>query len=519
MSMAQMLDVINIASVTITLPDIMRQVGYSIDQLQWVSSAYALAYGAFLLIGGRLGDLFGHRNIFIIGVIWFSIWSLINGFAKDPIVMSVGRALQGMGAGFTVPSALAILTTTYPLGPERTKALAVFGGTGAVGAVFGVLLGGIFGSTIGWRWIFYITAIIGFTMAILGFVVIPLELGTSKAVDRRIDYLGIITFTLGIVGVIFYLSESPAKGWANAQTLAPFLVGVALLISFIVIEHKVSNPTMPLRIWSSQRLIGSCLSIIGISASVNAMIFFSSLTFQSVLGYTPIKTSLAYIVHGLGAIVVITIMTKLVMYVRTKILMVVGWFILIASGILFAQVQADSSYWSIPFPSLILNFLGMAPVWLSCQINSVADASDEDQGVVGAVYNVALQIGAPIGIAVANIVAHSINSPTATGVDLLKGYQGAFYSYAVISGFGLLATLIFFPNQDPIQFKAVPKTKATDTIEDEEMASETIGYADVVGQLDTARASEIEVKGDVLISAGATIVDEPLKESSEKKQG
>ncbi|KAI8595056.1 major facilitator superfamily [Dissophora ornata] len=149
MSMAQMLDIINVASVTITLPDIMKEVGYKVDQLQWVTSAYALAYGAFLLIGGRLGDLFGHRFIYIMGVTWFSIWALVNGFAKDPIVMSVGRALQGMGAGFTVPSALAILTTTYPVGPERTQALAIFGGTGAIGSVIGVLLGGILGSTIG----------------------------------------------------------------------------------------------------------------------------------------------------------------------------------------------------------------------------------------------------------------------------------------------------------------------------------------------------------------------------------
>ena len=117
--------------------------------LNRVTSAYALAYGAFLLIGGRFGDLFGHRRIYVLGVTWFSIWAVVNGFAKDPIVMSVGRALQGMGAGFTVPSALAILTTTYPVGPERTFALAVFGGTAAVGSVIGVLLGGILGSTIG----------------------------------------------------------------------------------------------------------------------------------------------------------------------------------------------------------------------------------------------------------------------------------------------------------------------------------------------------------------------------------
>ena len=127
----------------------MRDVGYKIDQLQWVTSAYALAYGAFLLLGGRLGDLYGHRNVYILGVFWFSVWSIVNGVAKTPVVLSVSRAMQGMGAGFTVPSALAILTTTYPAGPERSKALEFFGGTAAVGSVLGMLLGGVLGSTIG----------------------------------------------------------------------------------------------------------------------------------------------------------------------------------------------------------------------------------------------------------------------------------------------------------------------------------------------------------------------------------
>ncbi|KAI1289016.1 hypothetical protein EDD11_009450 [Mortierella claussenii] len=485
-SMAQMLDIINVASVTIVLPDIMKQVGYKVDQLQWVTSAYALAYGAFLLIGGRLGDLFGHRRIYILGVTWFSIWAVVNGFAKDPIVMSVGRALQGMGAGFTVPSALAILTTTYPVGPERTNALAVFGGTGAVGSVIGVLLGGIFGSTIGWRWIFYITAIIGFFMAIMGFVVIPSEMSKSKATDRRIDYLGILSFTLSIVAIIYYLSEGPSAGWKAASTLAPLIVGLALLVSFIVIEARIDYPIMPFRIWRSQRLIASCITIICVSASMNAMIFYSSLVMQNVLGYTALKTSLAYIVHGVGAIITIIALTKLVTLVRTKILMIIGWFFVIASGVLWAQIQTTSSYWSIPFPSLIVNFLGMAPVWLCCQINSVADANDEDQGVVGAVYNVSLQLGAPIGIAISNIIANGRNPATAVGAELLPGYRAAFYTVAVMAGVGLILTTLIANNSDPVKMSE----KATDVVKDmvdPEIGGEVTG----VSQMETAHSSEV----------------------------
>ncbi|KAG0364149.1 major facilitator superfamily domain-containing protein [Gamsiella multidivaricata] len=489
-SMAQMLDIINVASVTITLPDIMSQVGYKVDQLQWVTSAYALAYGAFLLIGGRLGDLFGHRRIYIAGVTWFSIWAVVNGFAKDPIVMSVGRALQGMGAGFTVPSALAILTTTYPVGPERTKALAIFGGTGAVGSVIGVLLGGILGSTIGWRWIFYITAIIGFIMTFLGFVVIPVELSQSKATDRRLDIIGILSFTLSIVAIIYYLSEGPSAGWGVASTLAPFIVGLALLVVFIVVETRISYPIMPFRIWRSRRLIASCVIIICVSASMNAMIFFSSLVLQNVLGYTALNTSFAYIVHGVGAIAAIIALTRLVTMVRTKVIMIIGWFFLIASGVLWAQIKVDSSYWSIPFPSLILNFLGMAPIWLCCQINSVADANDEDQGVVGAVYNVSLQLGAPIGVAISNIIANGRNPATAMGAELLPGYQAAFYTVAVIGGIGLVFTILLAANSDPAKMSEQPESSMEDL--NIERGSENVGQP---GQMDTAHNSEIfEVK-------------------------
>ncbi|KAF9107548.1 hypothetical protein BGX27_008696 [Mortierella sp. AM989] len=427
--MAQMLDIINIASVVITLPDIMVEVGYEVDQLQWVASAYALAYGAFLLIGGRFGDLFGHRRIYILGVTWFSIWAVVNGFAKNPIVMSVSRALQGMGAGFTVPSALAILTTTYPVGPERTQALAIFGGTGAIGSVIGVLLGGVFGSTI------------------------------------------------GIVCVIYYLSEGSSAGWAEGSTLAVLCVGIALLIFFIVVEYKIDYPIMPLYIWRSRRLVASCLGIICLSAAVNTMIFFTSLTFQNVQGYTPLKTSLSYIVHGVGAIVAIIALTKLVTIVRTKIITIVGWFFLIGAAILFAQIQADSSYWSIAFPAMILNFLGLAPVWLCCQVNSVADADNENQGVVGAV-------GAPLGIAISNIIANSRNR-NAEGVDLLKGYHAAFYSYAIMSGVGLIITIIFAANQDV--------GKAEETVTEVAAISAKAGEED----LEAACSGEIlEIKGN-----------------------
>ncbi|KAG0304644.1 hypothetical protein BGZ98_005243 [Dissophora globulifera] len=415
--MAQMLDIINAASVTIMLPDIQREVGYKVDQLQWVTSAYALAYGAFLLIGDRLGDLFGHRRIFLMGAAWFSIWTLVNGFAKNDILMSIGRALQGMG----------------------------------------------------WRWVFYITSVIGFSVMFIGLLIIPAEKDESVSTNRRIDYIGLASFTLGLVGVIYYLSEGPAAGWASAQTLAPLFVGLTLLGVFLVVESRIDYPIMPFHVWRSRRLISSCIIVIMSRATLR------------------FHTSLNYIVHGVGIVVTIMALTKLVTLVRTKIVVIVGWLFFIASGILFAQIKADSSYWSIAFPAFILNVLGLGPPWLCCQINSVADADDEDQGVVGAVYNVSMQVGAPIGIAISNIVANSRNPPGTMGVDLLLGYHAAFYTYAIMGGVGLILTVLIAPNQD-----VIPEEKISSGVAGgagrEELGMEVISHAE--GK-ETARNSQI----------------------------
>ena len=218
----------------------------------------------------------------------------------------------------------------------------------------------------------------------LSYFVIPAEKGEGKVEDRRIDVIGMSTFTLGIVAVIYYLSEGPADGWSAGSTLGPFIAGLVLLIFFVVVEWKIQYPIMPLHIWKSRRLVASCLIIVCVSAGMNTLIFFGSLTFQNVLGYTTLHASLCFLVNGFGLVVSVVAMTKIITMARTKFITIVGWLFFIASGLVFAQIGAESSYWSIPFPALILNFLGMAPIWLCCQVNSVADAKDEDQGVVGA---------------------------------------------------------------------------------------------------------------------------------------
>ncbi|KAF9570259.1 hypothetical protein EC968_002030 [Mortierella alpina] len=417
-----MLDLINVNSVTIALPSILRDVHYAQNQLQWVMSAYALTYAAFLLVGGRLGDLFGHRRIFLLGSVWFAVWSLVCGFARHPIFMSVARGMQGAGAGFTIPSALALMTTKFPLGPERTFALAMFGAASCAGQTVGVLLGGIFDATIGWYWVFFFSAIVAAILAIVGFLVIIETSKDPENTDRRIDCWGVALFMAGIILIIYYLSESSTAGWASAKTLAPFLVGIVLLATFIFWESRIDYPIMPFHIWRSRRLVSSVVVIICLVATYNVMIFYTSLTFQNVLKYSPLITACCYIVHGVG--------------------LTIGLY----------TIVPGSTYWHYAFPALIVNCFGITPTWMSCQMNAVADASDEDQGVVGAIFNVAMQLGGPIGLALSTIMQQAHERPT-DGLDgLMAGYRAAFYTFGVIGGVGFVLAAVLASNHDPIEF-------------------------------------------------------------------
>ncbi|KAF9176614.1 hypothetical protein BGZ50_000240, partial [Haplosporangium sp. Z 11] len=449
-SLAQMLDVINLASVTIALPSIVRDVHYGPNQLQWVMSSYALSFAAFLLVGGRLGDLFGHRRTFLIGITWFSIWSLICGFARNPIFMSIARGIQGSGAGFTIPSALALLTTTFPLGPERNFALSIFGGAACIGQTAGVLLGGIFDATIGWYWVFFVTAILSGTLAVLGFFGISNYDNQGETPDKRIDYFGVIFFMAGIIMIIFYLSESISLGWASPKTLAPFVVGLVLLVAFVFWESRVDYPIMPFRIWKSRRFTSGVIIFMCVSAGGNVMIFFSSLTFQNVLGYSPLITACCFIVHGAGLAFGLYTVTRLYPYIRTKFIMLIGWCFMISSAALLVQIAPGSTYWQFAFPALIVNCLGMSVTWMSSQVNAVADASNEDQGVVGGIYNVALQMGGPIGLAFGSILNQKYGDPSGGPAGLMHGYRAAFYTVGVIGIVGFVLTLILASNHDPI---------------------------------------------------------------------
>lgn len=330
----------------------------------------------------------------------------------------------------------------------------VFGGAGCTGQTLGVLLGGIFDATIGWPWIFYITAILATLVGIAGFLAVSKTGDDVHVMDRRVDYVGVFSFVLGIIAVVYYLSESTTAGWGSAQTLALFLVGITLLGWFVFWEHRIEYPIMPFRIWTSAHLRTSVVVTICITATYNTLIFYTSLTFQNVLLFSPLITVCCYIVHRVGMALGLYYLNKLYTVVRTKLIMLLGLFFIIISAIIFAQIVPGSGYWHYAFSALIVNCTGQAPAWMCCQVTAVADAPDEDQGVVGAVFNVAVQLGGPIGLAISAIVSEKYTtSETPTG--FMDGYRAAFYAMAVMGAVGLVFVVLLAANQDPVEFKGI----------------------------------------------------------------
>ncbi|KAF9436915.1 hypothetical protein BGZ76_002579 [Entomortierella beljakovae] len=462
-SLAQFLDIVNGTSVAVALLPIAKDLNFQPSQILWIVNAYTIAFAGFLLFSGRLGDLFGHRRLFLFGLFSFATWALIVSFSTSPIMFAISRALQGVSAASTVPTAMALIAINYPAGPERTKAFSIFGAFGGLGAVAGMLMsGGILG-TIGWQWIFRVSSIASYILLVLGFITIPVS--PPRKDTPRIDYIGAVTATLGVTGIVYYISTGIDYGWASPKTLPVLVASLILLVAFVYAEMKVQFPLMPLRIWNSKIFGVSTLLAFFLMAMAQGTMYFAVLVFQEVYGWTELQTSLGFLVHALLAIVVFAGLGRIMPRLRLKPLILVGFLLRCATGLMFAFVNERTSYWKLIFPALILHVFGVGLTYLPVQIIAIRDADNKDQGIVGAIYNTGLQLGAPFGISILNVIAISTNVVDEHGVlpsgpSLMKGYKNAFFGTLVIGAIGFIITLVLLPwdrpNVPPNKAKQVP---------------------------------------------------------------
>ncbi|KAG0024581.1 hypothetical protein BGZ81_007640 [Podila clonocystis] len=465
-SLAQFLDIVNGASVSVALLPIAVDLKFQIAQLPWIINAYTIAFAGLLLFSGRLGDLFGHRRMFMFGLFWFSTWALVVSFSTSPLMFILARALQGIGAASTIPTAVALIAITYPPGPERTKAFSIFGAFGGLGAVCGILLAGGLISSIGWQWIFRVSSIGGFTLLVLAFLAIPVS--PPKAEKPKVDFLGAAAATLAVTGIVYYITMGVEDGWASAKTLPVLIAGLALLVAFYFIESRVDSPIMPFRIWKHRTFSTSVLLAFVSMGMFQGYIYYVNLTFQEVYGWTPIQTAVGFLAHALMAVVVFSILGRVLPRLTLKPIIIIGFLLRAAAGLMFSFVNQNTSYWRLPFPSLILHVFGVGFTMLPLQITAVRDAANKDQGLVGAIYNTGLQLGAPFGLAIFNVISLSTNGnshPTdgsvRMGPEVMKGYKNALLAMMAFGIFGAILAAIILPWDKPSR-GAPPAAKVED---------------------------------------------------------
>jgi len=436
-SVAQLMVVLDATIANIALPFIQKDLGISNANLPWVVTGYALAFGSLLLLGGRLGDLYGRRKVFMIGLSVFAVASLLGGLATTEPLLLAARGLQGLGAALASPAALALITTTFPAGPARNRAFAVYAAMSGAGAAVGLILGGwltgttpdILGITVdGWRLTFLINVPIGLGAALLS----PRFLPESESHPGELDIPGAVTGTLGLLGIVYGLSRAGTKGWGDTWTIASLVAGALLLVAFGLIESRVRHPLLPFRIFLNRTRGASFLAMFLAPAAMFAMFFYLSQYIQNVMGFSPLKAGIAFLPFSVGIVVAAGLASNLVNRVDPRYLAGIGT--LMAAGALygfstlpydteFPVTDVSGSYVTDILPFIVLMSLGMGLVFVPVTLTAVHHLRSEDSGIGSGVLNTMQQVGGALGLATLSTVATNVF--TERGAELQKAGEAA----------------------------------------------------------------------------------------------
>ena len=418
-SIAQLMVVLDATIANIALPYIQQDLAISDANLSWIVTGYALAFGSLLLLGGRLADLYGRRRIFMVGLVIFAIASLLGGLATNEPLLLAARGLQGLGAALASPAALALITTTFPAGPARNRAFAVYAAMSGAGAAVGLILGGwltgtspeILGVVVdGWRLTFLINVPIGIVAALLS----PRFLNESESHPGQLDLPGAVTGTLGLLGVVYGLSRAGTEGWSDTYTVASLVAGVALLIVFGIIESRVAHPLLPFRIFTNRTRAASFVAMFLAPAAMFAMFFFLSQYIQNVMGYSPLKAGVAFLPFTVGIVVGAGLASNLVNRMNPRIISGVGTLLAAAALFGFSRLPYDTSfpvreltgtYLTDLFPYITLMAFGMGLTFVPVTLTAVHHLRADDSGIGSGVLNTAQQVGGALGLAVLATVA------------------------------------------------------------------------------------------------------------------
>lgn len=415
-ALAQLMVVLDATIVNIALPSAQRELGLTNGNRQWVITAYTLAFGGLLLLGGRIADLVGRKRTFIVGLAGFAAASALGGAATGPSMLFASRALQGVFAAVLAPSALSLLTTTFSDGRERAKAFGIYGAIAGAGGALGLLLGGILTEYLDWRWCLYVNVPIA-VVAVFGAVSLLHDRTGHK--DAKLDVPGVILGCGGLVAVVYGLSEAESRGWTSAMVLGLLVSGVALLVAFAWWQSRAAHPLLPLHIVKNRNRGGSMLTMGLATIGMFGVFLFMTYYLQSILGYSPVKTGFAFLPMSIAIIIGSTqISARLLHHVPPRLLMGPG--LLLGAGGLFTLTFLDthSSYAGHILPGMLMLGLGLGLTFMPVMATATAGVAPKDAGVTSATVNTAQQVGGSIGTALLNTIA---TTSTATYVTSHMG--------------------------------------------------------------------------------------------------
>jgi EmrB/QacA subfamily drug resistance transporter len=443
LSVVQFMVVLDIAIVNVALPSIQVDLGFSESNLQWVISAYALVFGGFLLLGGRSADLLGRKRVFLVGLVVFTLASLFAGLAWSEASLISARAFQGLGAAIITPAALSILSTTFREGRERNIALGVWGAVGGFGAAAGVLLGGVLTDALSWEWIFFVNVPVG-TIALL---LAPFLLKESRdASVKTFDVPGAVLVTAGLSSLVYAITQAGEDGWLAGRTIGFFAVAVVLLAGFVGWELRHPEPLMRFGLLRTRTVAGANVAGLIMGTALFSMFLMLTLYMQQVLGYSAMKTGVAYLAVAGTAIVWSAVAAQLVTRVGVKPVLVAGMTFLTAGLVFFTQVSVDGSYLTDLLPGFLLIGVGIGFSYVPITIAALAGVQPAEAGLASGLINTSQQIGGALGIAALSTIATSrtsdaVSAGSAVPDALVHGFTGAFIAGAIIAGLGILASL------------------------------------------------------------------------------
>jgi EmrB/QacA subfamily drug resistance transporter len=461
LGIAYLMVVLDVSIVNVALPSIETDLGFAREDLQWVVSGYALTFGGFLLLGGRMGDLLGRRMIFMIGLASFAAFSLLAGLSTSPEMLIVARLLQGAAGAVLSPSVFSIVSVLFKEGSERNKALGILGAIAGSGAAIGVLAGGVLTEYVGWEWIFFVNVPIG--LAALAFV--PRYVSESRAdgMTRHFDTAGAVTVTGSLMLLVYGLTQTTNNGWTSIQTIGALAGSAVLMAAFLSIENRSRSPLVPLGFFRRRTPTAANVIGLGLGTMVFGMFFLLSLYMQQVLGFSALKTGVGYLAVALTAVVASGIAQALVTRVGVKPILAIGMGLLGGGLAYFTQVSPNGSYLGDLLPGFLLIGVGLGFSFVPVSIAALAGVTGKDAGLASGLINTSQQIGGALGLAVlATVSTTRTENLLADGKDpataLTSGFQIAFWVGVGLAVASLVATLVALRRKDLEQVpgEAVP---------------------------------------------------------------